>query len=261
MSQETGNNSVSSTRAFEESILSILLVRDGLYFSVLSDQNVVTSSGSLIYDLPPNRQGNNQAEKLLSLIYGDNKFLSENYKKVNLIVDSSRTTPVPHEWIDSDNYADWLTYAGFLPMPYECVVIGRASEEMAMVMPLDKDSDEFLREQYGDKLNYVHPMQVLSSSIKHDTFIAVSIDGTKAYINAVEQGKTKCMIPLDLKGEAEIIFCLRKLASEFKSKPQLLFAAADKNIVQLLTNQFKGAINLNKEADTLALFNVKNCRL
>lgn len=261
MKQETGSNTISSDRAYEQKVLSILLVRDGLYFSVLSEKNTIISSGRLCYELPEAKQTGNQALELLTIIYGDNKFLSDNYKKVNLIIDTARTTPVPHDWIDTDNYADWLTYAGFLPLPHECVVIGKASEEMAMVMPIDKSCHDFILEQYECDLNYVHPLQILGSVAQHKTFIAVSIDQSEAYVAAVEDGKTKCLMPLVFKGEAEAIFCLRKLATEFKTQPQLLFATADKSMAQLLASQFKGAINLNSQLEELALFNVKNCLL
>lgn len=255
MKQVTGSNKISPLEA-SNSILSIQLVPDGLYFSVLSDQNKTLHSGKLIYTLPKG-----QSDQLLHIIYGDNPFLGYEYKKVNLIVDSSRITPVPVEWIDADNYADWLTYAGFLALPTESVIISRASEQMALVMPLDTASNNFLLEQYSDKLNYVHPLQILGSVPNGSNFIAVAIDGTKAYITAVEQGRTKCLLPLVFKGQADAIFCLHKLAAEFGKQPQIMFATTDKEMAKLLASQFKGAVNMNPTMTETPLYNVNNCRL
>lgn len=258
--QVTGSNNISSERA-SKSILSIQLVQGGLYFSVCSDSKKIEGSGKLSYQMPNGSNDSDKLLKLLNIIYGDNPFLNYQYRKVNLVVDTPRVTPVPRSWVDKDNYADWLTYAGFMPLSHECVVVSQNFEQMAMIMPLDKQCDEFFKDKHGEALNYVHPLEILCAHNTNKSFMAVSIKGSGAYVVAAEKEKIKFMMPLVFKGDAEAIFCLRKLSEEFSSQPQLFYATTQPTMAKVLEWQFKGAVNLNKTMGDIPLFNVNNCRL
>lgn len=155
MMQETGNNKILTKAVSKESIGSIQLSPDGLFFCVRN------RLGEVIHLAEKRvRQGSTYEATLKELCQSEPLSQVE-FRKVIVVVDTDRAVLVPQELFDPQRVESLLGANDITLLPGESCVTSGDLSGMVACMPCSEAIVALLKEQYtGADLEFLHPLQV-----------------------------------------------------------------------------------------------------
>ena len=128
---------------FEEHILSIRLSADGFSFSIHHPQK----RDDWNYSLYPINTAYSMTANLKNMIAAT-EVLRKSYKRINVLIDTPRMTPIPFD-IFEDDQLEKLFYYNFSPHRNETVLCNILEKSnMAVLFGMDKHTLQLLNEQY-----------------------------------------------------------------------------------------------------------------
>ena len=128
---------------FEEHILSIRLSADGFSFSIHHPQK----RDDWHYSLYPINTSYSMTANLKNMIAAT-EVLRKTYKKVNVLIDTPRVTPIPFDMFEDDQL-EKLFYYNYSPIRNEAVLCNILEKSnMAILFGIDKHTLQLLNEQF-----------------------------------------------------------------------------------------------------------------